>query len=119
MTTVSNAHVPSSRNPVSTKSCWRGYGVVPLPEQPWPGSQIGPQPVKGGEAALCREAAGYLDREGLEAAAARRASVVFCQSSSLRATVARAEARLKVEEDGKLALEMGYVPDLAAQLMRT
>jgi len=34
--------------------------------------QIGPQPVKGGEAALCREAAGYLDREGLEAAAARR-----------------------------------------------
>ncbi len=34
--------------------------------------QIGPQPVKGGEAALCREAGGYLDREGLEAAAARR-----------------------------------------------
>ena len=34
--------------------------------------QIGPQPVKGGEAALCREAGGYLDRDGLEAAAARR-----------------------------------------------
>ena len=34
--------------------------------------QIGPQPVKGGEAALCREAATYLDRAGLEAAAARR-----------------------------------------------
>jgi cobyrinic acid a,c-diamide synthase len=34
--------------------------------------QIGPQPVKGGETALCREAGGYLDREGLEAAAARR-----------------------------------------------
>ena len=34
--------------------------------------QIGPQPVKGGEAALCREAGTYLDREGLEAAAARR-----------------------------------------------
>jgi cobyrinic acid a,c-diamide synthase len=34
--------------------------------------QIGPQPVKGGEAALCREAATYLDRAGIEAAAARR-----------------------------------------------
>ena len=34
--------------------------------------QIGPQPVKGGEAALCREAGTFLDREGLEAAAARR-----------------------------------------------
>jgi cobyrinic acid a,c-diamide synthase len=34
--------------------------------------QIGPQPVKGGEAALCREAGGYLDVEGLAAAAARR-----------------------------------------------
>ena len=34
--------------------------------------QIGPQPVKGGEAALCREAGTYLDRGGLEAAAARR-----------------------------------------------
>jgi cobyrinic acid a,c-diamide synthase len=34
--------------------------------------QIGPQPAKGGEAALCREAATYLDRDGLEAAAARR-----------------------------------------------
>ena len=34
--------------------------------------QIGPQPVKGGETALCREAGGYLDRDGLEAAAARR-----------------------------------------------
>ena len=34
--------------------------------------QIGQQPVKGGETALCREAGGYLDREGLEAAAARR-----------------------------------------------
>ena len=34
--------------------------------------QIGPQRVKGGEAALCREAAGYLDQAGLEAAAARR-----------------------------------------------
>jgi cobyrinic acid a,c-diamide synthase len=33
---------------------------------------IGAQPVKGGEAGLCREAGGYLDREGLEAAAARR-----------------------------------------------
>jgi cobyrinic acid a,c-diamide synthase len=37
--------------------------------------QIGPQPVKGGEAALCREAGGYLDREGLLAAAARRGSL--------------------------------------------
>ena len=34
--------------------------------------EIGTQPVKGGEAALCREAAGHLDRDGLEAAAARR-----------------------------------------------
>ena len=34
--------------------------------------RIGPQPVKGGEAALCREAATYLDRTGIEAAAARR-----------------------------------------------
>ena len=34
--------------------------------------QIGPQPVKGGEAALCREAGTFLDRDGLEAAAARR-----------------------------------------------
>ncbi len=34
--------------------------------------QIGPQPVKGGETALCREAGGFLDREGLAAAAARR-----------------------------------------------
>ena len=34
--------------------------------------QIGPQPVKGGEAALCREAGAYLDRAGIEAAAARR-----------------------------------------------
>ena len=34
--------------------------------------QIGPQPAEGGEAALCREAATYLDRAGLEAAAARR-----------------------------------------------
>ena len=34
--------------------------------------QIGPQPVKGGEATLCREAATYLDRAGIEAAAARR-----------------------------------------------
>jgi cobyrinic acid a,c-diamide synthase len=34
--------------------------------------QIGPLPVKGGEAALCREAGTYLDREGLGAAAARR-----------------------------------------------
>jgi cobyrinic acid a,c-diamide synthase len=33
---------------------------------------IGPQPIKGGEAALCREAATFLDREGLAAAAARR-----------------------------------------------
>jgi len=33
---------------------------------------IGPQPVKGGETALCREAATFLDREGLAAAAARR-----------------------------------------------
>jgi cobyrinic acid a,c-diamide synthase len=33
---------------------------------------IGSQPVKGGEVALCREAGTYLDREGLEAAAARR-----------------------------------------------
>ena len=33
---------------------------------------IGAQPVKGGEAALCREAATFLDREGLAAAAARR-----------------------------------------------
>ncbi len=37
--------------------------------------QIGPQPVKGGETALCREAGGYLDREALEAAAARRGFV--------------------------------------------
>jgi cobyrinic acid a,c-diamide synthase len=34
--------------------------------------QIGPPPVKGGETALCREAGGFLDREGLAAAAARR-----------------------------------------------
>jgi cobyrinic acid a,c-diamide synthase len=34
--------------------------------------QIGRQPVKGGETSLCREAASFLDREGLEAAAARR-----------------------------------------------
>ena len=34
--------------------------------------QIGPQPVKGGDGALCREAATYLDVAGLEAAAARR-----------------------------------------------
>jgi cobyrinic acid a,c-diamide synthase len=34
--------------------------------------QIGPQPVRGGDAALCREAATYLDRAALEAAAARR-----------------------------------------------
>ena len=34
--------------------------------------QIGPPPVKGWEAALCREASGYLDRQGLEEAAARR-----------------------------------------------
>jgi cobyrinic acid a,c-diamide synthase len=34
--------------------------------------QIGPQPVRGGEATLCREAATYLDRAGIEAAAARR-----------------------------------------------
>ena len=46
----------------------RQYGVVTQ----GPLRQIGPQPVKGGEAALCREAATYLDRGGLEAAAARR-----------------------------------------------
>ena len=34
--------------------------------------EIGPQPVKGGEAALCREAGTYLDREALVATAARR-----------------------------------------------
>lgn len=34
--------------------------------------QIGPPPVRGGETALCREAATFLDREGLAAAAARR-----------------------------------------------
>lgn len=34
--------------------------------------QLGPRPPKGGEAALCREAATYLDRGGIEAAAARR-----------------------------------------------
>ena len=33
--------------------------------------QIGPQPVKGADAALCREAATYLDVAGLEAAARR------------------------------------------------
>ena len=33
---------------------------------------IGAQPVRGGEAALCREAAAFLDSEGLAAAAARR-----------------------------------------------
>ncbi|NLE22429.1 MAG: hypothetical protein GX624_06585 [Actinobacteria bacterium] len=33
---------------------------------------VGPQPVRDGEAGLCREAATFLDREGLEAAAARR-----------------------------------------------
>jgi cobyrinic acid a,c-diamide synthase len=45
----------------------RGYGGGQGPLR-----QIGPQPVKGGEAALCREAATYLDGAGLEAAAARR-----------------------------------------------
>ncbi len=45
----------------------RGYGGGQGPLR-----QIGPQPAKGGEAALCREAATYLDRAGLEAAAARR-----------------------------------------------
>jgi cobyrinic acid a,c-diamide synthase len=34
--------------------------------------QIGPPLPKDGQSALCREAAGYLDREGLVAAAARR-----------------------------------------------
>ena len=34
--------------------------------------QIGPQPANGDEAALCREAATYLDRAAIEAAAARR-----------------------------------------------
>ncbi len=34
--------------------------------------QIGPRPVKGGEAALCREAASYLERDEIEAAAAVR-----------------------------------------------
>ncbi len=43
-----------------------GFGV------PGPLRQIGPQPVRGGEAALCREAATYLDRAGIETAAARR-----------------------------------------------
>lgn len=37
-----------------------------------PSGQAVPQLEKGGEAALCREAGAHLDREGLEAAAARR-----------------------------------------------
>ena len=36
---------------------------------------LGPPPVGGGDAALCREAAVFLDREGLAAAAARRGYV--------------------------------------------
>jgi cobyrinic acid a,c-diamide synthase len=37
-----------------------------------PMRQIGPQPVRGGELALCREAGTYLQRDELESAAARR-----------------------------------------------
>jgi len=51
--------------------------------------QIGPQPVKGGEAALCREAATYLDRAGIEAAAARRG---YLPARARRVLAPRAEA---------------------------
>lgn len=61
--------------------------------------QIGPQPVKGGEAALCREAAGYLDRLAIEAAAARR--------GFLPARPRRLLAPLPAAEGLKLAVAWG------------
>lgn len=55
--------VPPQLSDRFRRRCGAGQGVI---------GQIGTPPAREDEVALCREAGTYLDREGLEAAAARR-----------------------------------------------